>query len=336
MERLKKHKTLIYFLISLIILIILFFTALLVGRYTIDFKNFFDSLFNPNTVNNVDRTILLHERLPRTIMAGLVGIGLSLSGLVYQDIFQNKLVSPDFLGVSSGAGVGACIAILIGLGGIWICCFSFISGIIAMILTLLVSRLFKNSSPTILLLSGIIISGLMDSTLSFIKFMADTDNELGEITYWLLGTFSKVTMDNVYIMLAISVVCISILFIIRWRINIISLGKYQAETRGLNYNIYMGLLIIVVGILTSSSVAFCGIVGWVGLVIPHIVRLLVGRNTIKTIPLTILFGASFMIICDIISRTFTFSEIPLSAVTGFIGTPIFVAILLKRRNSIHD
>lgn len=336
MERLKKYKTLIYSLLSFAILVILFFVALLVGKYTLNFDTFFDSLFNPNAINTTDRTILLHERLPRTIMAGLVGIGLSVSGLIYQDIFKNKLVSPDFLGVSSGAGVGACIAILIGLGGIWVCCFSFAFGIIAMCLTLFVSKIFKNSSPTILLLSGIIVSGLMDSSLSLIKFLADSDNQLGEITYWLLGTFSKVTMSNVYIMLGVSLVCLLFLFIIRWRINIISLGRNESETRGLNYNAYMILLIVVVGILTASSVAFCGIVGWVGLVIPHIVRLLVGRNTTKTLPLTIIFGAIFMIVCDIISRTFTFSEIPLSAVSGFLGTPIFVGILFYRRKKIYD
>ena len=205
-----------------------------------------------------------------------------------------------------------------------------------MILTLLLSKSFRNNSPTILLLSGIIVSGLMDALISFIKFLADSDNQLGEITYWLLGSFSKVTIKEVYLIFPIVCVCISILFLIRWRINIVSLGKEAAENKGINYNIYMLLIIIVITILTSVSVSFCGIVGWIGLVVPQIVRLLVGRNTVKSIPLTILVGAIFMIICDIVSRAFTFSEIPLSAVTGFLGTPIFIVLLFIKRGNIYE
>ena len=269
-------------------------------------------------------------------MALLVGIALSLSGLIYQDIFQNKLVSPDFLGVSSGASVGACLAILLGLGGAWICSMSFLFGIIAMLLTLLISRIFRNTSPTILLLSGIVISGLMDSGIGLIKYMADSDNQLGEITYWLLGTFSKVTFNEVYLMVPIVTISVVVLFLLRWRINIISLGKEEAESRGLNYNFYMIVIIFFVTFLTACSVSFCGIIGWVGLVIPHIVRLIIGRNSKNTIPIIIFVGAIFMILSDVISRSFTFSEVPLSVITGFIGTPIFVYTLYVRRNKIGE
>ena len=137
-------------------------------------------------------------------------------------------------------------------------------------------------------------------------------------------------------MLPISLFCIAALMIIRWRINIVALGKEQAESKGLNYGFYKGLLIVIVTILTSASVAFAGVIGWVGLVVPHISRLLVGRNTAKSLPLTILIGAIFMLMCDIVSRSFTFSEIPLSAVSGFIGTPIFIGILAFKKGNKND
>ena len=263
-------------------------------------------------------------------------IDLSVSGLVYQETFQNKLVSPDFLGVSTGAGFGAAVAIIIGLTGLMISLAAFVFGIITMLLTVGIARIFRNNSPTILLLSGIIISGLMSAGISFVEFMADTDKQLGEIVYWLLGTFSKVTMRDVWILFPIVTSCSVFLFIIRWRINIVALGRNEAVSLGLNYNLYRNLIILTATLLTAASVAYSGIVGWIGLVVPHMARVCVGRDARKTIPLTILFGAVFAIICDIISRTFTASEIPLSAVTGFLGTPIFIGILFLRRKTFYD
>ena len=143
-------------------------------------------------------------------------------------------------------------------------------------------------------------------------------------------------MKDVYVLLPIVAICSLALFLIRWRINIVALGRNEATTLGLNYTFYRGLIIVISTLLTAAAVAYSGIVGWIGLIIPHLVRLLVGRDAKKTIPLTILFGATFTIICDIISRSFTASEIPLSAVTGFLGTPIFVAILYARRQTIYD
>ena len=329
-----KLKYLIIFCISILLLFIITYIALAVGKYTISFNNFFKALFSNNSEYITERSVIINLRLPRTLMAILVGASLSVSGLVYQEIFQNKLVSPDFLGVSSGAGFGATLAILIGLSGFIICLFSFILGMITMICTLVIARAFKNKSSIVLILAGIIISGFLEACISFVKFMADTDSKLGEITFWLMGSFSKVVINDVYIVLPIVIICLVILFTIRWRINIVALGKEQAETKGLNYKAYKLGFILIVTILTSVSVAFSGVIGWIGLVVPHIARILVGRNTNKTLPLTIFIGANFMVLCDIISRSFTFSEIPLSAVSGFIGTPLFIGILIfKKRHS---
>jgi iron complex transport system permease protein len=280
--------------------------------------------------------VILTLRLPRTIVALLVGVALSLSGLVYQETFQNKLVSPDFLGVSTGAGFGATIAIVLGCTGLMISFTAFLFGILTMLITVFIAKMFRSQSQTTLLLSGIIVGGFMSAGISFIKFMADTDKQLGEIVYWLLGTFSKATMKDVWILLPIVAVCALVLYLIRWRINIVALGRSEATTLGLNYTFYRGLIIVISTLLTAAAVAYSGIVGWIGLIIPHLVRLLVGRDSKKTIPLTIMFGATFTIVCDIISRSFTASEIPLSAVTGFLGTPIFIAILYARRKTIYD
>ncbi len=330
------RKTLLISLTSLAVLVLVFFLALLIGRYHISLEAFWQVLTGNDAVNAIDKSVIMTLRLPRTIVALLVGVALSLSGLVYQETFQNKLVSPDFLGVSTGAGFGATIAIIMGLTGLMVSFTAFLFGILTMLITVFVAKIFKSNSQTTLLLSGIIVGGFMSAGISFVKFMADTDKQLGEIVYWLLGTFSKATMKDVWILLPIVAICAFILFVIRWRINIVALGRSEATTLGLNYTFYRGLIIVISTLLTAAAVAYSGIVGWIGLIIPHLVRLLVGRDAKKTIPLTILFGAIFTIICDIISRSFTASEIPLSAVTGFLGTPIFIAVLYVRRKTIYD
>ena len=332
----EKRKMLLVSLTSLAVLVVVFFLALLMGRYSVSPEAFWTVITGGDPANAIDKSVILTLRLPRTIVALLVGVALSLSGLVYQETFQNKLVSPDFLGVSTGAGFGATIAIVLGCTGLMISFTAFLFGILTMLITVFIAKMFRSQSQTTLLLSGIIVGGFMSAGISFIKFMADTDKQLGEIVYWLLGTFSKATMKDVWVLLPVVAVCALVLYLIRWRINIVALGRSEATTLGLNYTFYRGLIIVISTLLTAAAVAYSGIVGWIGLIIPHLVRLLVGRDSKKTIPLTIMFGATFTIVCDIISRSFTASEIPLSAVTGFLGTPIFIAILYARRKTIYD
>ena len=332
----KKHKSLIFFLVSLLIFIVIFFVALMVGRYNIGFVDFFKALFTNDESLATERSVIINLRLPRTIMAGLTGIALSLSGLLYQETFQNKLTSPDLLGVSNGAGVGAAIAIVCGLSSGFISLFAFITGLVTVLLTVLVSKMFRNGSSTILLLSGIIIGGLMSSLLALVKYFAGDEVKLASITYWLMGSFQNATMNSVYILLPIVLICTIFLLIISWRINIVALGREEAQTKGLNYTFYRYLIIAIATLLTASTVAFSGTISWIGLVIPHIVRLLVGRNTKKTIPLCITFGGVFMIVVDILSRTFTSEEIPLSAVTGLFGTLIFIGILIMKRREYYE
>ena len=180
-------------------------------------------------------------------------------------------------------------------------------------------------------MSGVIVGGFMSALLSFVKYFADPTTTLTSITYWLMGSFENTTIETVYIMLPIVVITSVVLIVLSWQINIVALGEEEAQTKGLNYRAYKYSIITIATLLTSLAVAFSGTVSWVGLVVPHIVRLISGRDARKSIPLCITFGGIFMIVVDMISRSFTKSEIPLSAVTGVLGTIIFITILIVKR-----
>lgn len=331
-----KYKTKVYILVSLLLLILLFLAAVMIGRYSVSVSNFFKIITGNDSVPVIDKNIIINLRIPRTIVALLTGVALSISGLVYQEIFNNKLVSPDLLGVSSGASVGAAFAIVLGYTGLVISLFSFTLGLITMFLTLIVTKIFKSSSSVYLLLAGVIIGGFMSSATGLFKYLASSDRQLSEITFWLLGSFSSVTYDSVLILLPIVLFGVITLFLLRWKINILALGQEEATSVGINYKALRLVVIICATLLTAGTVAIAGVIGWIGLVIPHISRILVGRNTKRTIPLTIVIGACFMIIVDVISRSFTSTEIPLSVVTGFLGTPLFLIILYTKRGIINE
>lgn len=231
--------------------------------------------------------------------------------------------------------VGVALGLLIGLPLLTISLVGFVFGILSMTLTLLLARAFKNKNETILIMSGVIIGGFMTSILSIIKTIANTDTVLPNITYWLLGSFEKTVIKDVFIVAPIIIIGTVILLIMRWKVNVISLGYEEAITKGINYKRYRVIIIIIATLITAASVAFAGVIGWVGLVIPHIVRLVVGRNTKYTIPLSVTFGGVFMVLSDILSRSIFQAEIPLSAVTGFIGVPIFIIILVLSSNEVN-
>ena len=325
-----------YSALAVLVFASVFLMALAVGRYSLSLQDVVDFLTGNLPHSSNEYKVINDLRLPRTIIAALVGIGLSLSGLLYQETFQNPLVSPDLLGVTSGASVGAALAILLGLSSYEISAFAFIIGIITVAITLTLAKVFQNRSPLILLLSGIIIGGMMSAFLSIIKYLADPESTLSSITFWLMGSCEHCTMDDVFVLLPVVGICSVIMVSIRWRINLVALGREEAQTKGLNYKAYRNLIIVMATLMTASAVSIVGTVGWIGLVIPHIARLLVGNNTAKTIPLTIAFGGIFMIIVDVLSRSFTDSEIPLSAITGVFGTIVFILIIYIRRRSILE
>ena len=336
MEKKLNRRFAIILTVTIVLIVIVFAAALMIGRYPIKIDDFFKAIFTSDESLDMQRSIITRLRLPRAIMAAMVGVGLSLSGLLYQETFKNKLVSPDLLGVSTGASVGASLAIVLGLSSLFISVFAFLAGVATVMITVLIARLFKNGSSTTLLLSGVIVGGFMSAILSTIKYFADPQTTLASIIYWLMGSFENATMSQSYILTGVVGICSITLIVISFRIYLVALGRQAAQTKGINYTFYRYLIIGIATLLTAISVCFCGTVSWIGLVIPHIVRLMVGHNTKRTIPLCITFGGLFMIITDILSRTFMDSELPLSAVTGIFGTVVFVIILIIRRRDIYE
>ena len=331
----KSKKTfIISVLILSVLIVILFFVSMSVGRYRIPFADVI-KYFTGQTVPELSARVIAYLRLPRTLLAALVGCALAVSGAIYQSAFNNKLVSPDLLGVSSGASVGACFAILLGLSGVLISLFSFAMGFIAVILTVLIAKIFKNKSNVVLLLSGIAVGGLMSSGVGLMKYLADDEMKLAEMTYWLLGDLSGTTMKEVWIMLPIVVASCVVTVLTSWRVNIVSLGAKESKALGINYNANMGILIGIATLLTAGAVSVSGTIGWIGLVIPNVVRLIVGSDNKKVLPLSMLSGAAFMIIVDMLARTLAPNEIPLSVITGIIGTPLFIYAIFKRRKELQ-
>ena len=321
--------------------IVVFVVSLIVGQYgCINPSYLFKIVLNsfganyelPASYSNIIQLI----RLPRTLAAFLVGGALSVSGLVYQNTFNNKLVSPDILGVSAGACVGAGIAILSDLNGTMISLFAFVIGFLSVLIALLLPKLFRNQSTVTLVLSGIIVGALMNSIISMIKFLADRNDKLAEITFWIMGAVTGTTTKEVGCVLPLIIIPTIILFLVSPRIDIISLGSEEAQSLGINYKMDRLLVVVCSTFLTAASVSVCGNVGWIGLVIPHISRALVGNRTTESLPISFFCGGSFLMIVDMISRTVSKDDLPLSIITGILGAIIYSVVLIKKGRSLND
>ena len=322
-----------------VLLVVVFFIALCAGRYSIRVTEVVRIL--ASSVFDVTQTwddkaygVIFTLRLPRTIGAVLVGAALSLAGAAYQGVFKNPLVSPDLLGVSSGACVGAAIAILLGMNSLGVQTLAFAVGIGAVTLTMLIPRLFRSSSMMMLVLSGVIVRGMMDSVVGIIKYIADPETQLADITYWTLGSLVKVLSSDLFaIAPVIAAGCLMVL-LLSWRINILSLGEQEARALGVHVGFVRGVVIICSTLLTASAVCVCGTIGWVGLVIPHLSRITVGQDNTKSIPVSLLMGAIFMVAIDTLARVLTSLELPLSIMTGIIGAPFYFMVLAGQRMSL--
>ena len=322
-----------------VLLVVVFFIALCAGRYSIRVTEVVRIL--ASSVFDVTQTwddkaygVIFTLRLPRTIGAVLVGAALSLAGAAYQGVFKNPLVSPDLLGVSSGACVGAAIAVLLGMNSLGVQALAFAVGIGAVTLTMLIPRLFRSSSMMMLVLSGVIVRGMMDSVVGVIKYIADPETQLADITYWTLGSLVKVLSSDLFaIAPVIAAGCLMVL-LLSWRINILSLGEQEARALGVHVGFVRGVVIICSTLLTASAVCVCGTIGWVGLVIPHLSRITVGQDNTKSIPVSLLMGAIFMVAIDTLARVLTSLELPLSILTGIIGAPFYFMVLAGQRMSL--
>lgn len=334
-EKIGNHQISTLFLMT-IPLIILFFLSFLVGRYPISpyevIGAFSSKLFLTSAPTTpVQDTIIFQIRLPRIVAAMLIGAALSIAGASFQGLFQNPLVSPDKLGVSAGAGFGAALAILFSASLFMIQASAFFWGLFAVGLTYFISRTFKGTSMLTLVLCGIAIASFFTALLSLVKYVADPNGQLQTIVFWLMGSLSSVSNQDVIIMGIPIIIGTIILLAIRWRLNILAMGEEEAHTMGINIKKLQAIIIVCCSIVTAASVSICGIIGWVGLVMPHVARMIVGPDHKILLPASIISGAFFLLLIDDIARSLTTVEIPLGILTAIIGAPFFIYLLIKSK-----
>lgn len=335
-KRISYTKIVIILLVLLIFSIIISFTL---GRYPISLKELggiitskIAAVFNIETEKfwaDTVELIVINVRLPRILIACLVGCCLAAAGASYQGVFQNPMASPDILGASSGAAFGAALAILLDMPSFMITVFAFVSSLVCVLLVIFVGNKAKGKRVMSLVLAGIMISSLFSSATSFLKLVADPANQLPAITYWLMGSFNGTEKSDVlfaFIPMAIGLIP---LLLLRWRINILTLGDDESRAMGVNPGLIRTIVILSSTLITAAAVSVSGMIGWVGLVIPHLARRLVGNNYKHLMPATMLFGAVFMLLVDNLCRNLLTTEIPIGILTAFIGAPFFIYLITR-------
>lgn len=326
-------------LLLLAVLLVCIVLAACVGKYPVSpgesLKIMLGALFRKTgSANEMTVNVVLGLRVPRILASVIVGGALSMSGAAYQGIFKNPLVSPDFLGVSSGACIGAAVAILLSLSATYISIFAFVFGIVAVLITVAIPAVMGNRTNVMLVLSGIIVGTAMSSILGFIKYIADPNTQLASITYWTMGSFSYITLADLFAVLPIIAVPGVILILMAWWIDVLSMGEDEARTLGARVGLIRGITIICATLLTAASVCIAGTISWVGLIVPHFGRMAVGPSNRKLLPMCALLGGLFMLAVDTLTRTIGTTEMPVSILTGVLGAPIFCWLLFRQRREL--
>ena len=279
-------------------------------------------------------TVLFQIRGPRVVAALMVGAALAASGAAYQNLFRNPLVSPDILGVSAGAALGATLGIFFSLDLWWIQGFAFAFGLGAVAGVYLIGQAVKGHDPIlVLILAGVVIGALLGSVLALLKYLADPYNQLPAITFWLLGSLAATNMSDIATTLLPVLIGLVPLWLLRWRMNLMALGDEEAKALGVNVLRVRLTVIAAATLMTAAVVSISGIIGWIGLLVPHFARLLAGPNFTRLLPVSVLLGAAFLLLVDTLARTVARIEVPLGVLTAFIGTPFFIWLLATARRS---
>lgn len=289
----------------------------------------------PPFLTGSEDTVIWLVRMPRITAAILVGAALSVSGATYQGLFRNPMVSPDILGASAGASVGACLMMLFDQGDVMIQAAAFIMGIFAVALSYFLSKTIGrgNNMVLLLVLCGMTVNTLFQAFVSIIKYLADTESQLPEMTYWLMGSLAKVRYEDLaFFMIPFAIGVIPIMML-RWKLNVLSFGEDEARAMGVNVTYVRVICIICATLLTAAVVSIAGTIGWVGLMIPHLVRFIIGPNNKTLIPLSLFTGALFMLVVDDFCRALLAYEIPLGVLTSLLGAPFFIFILFRRKGA---
>ncbi len=309
------------------------FFSLFMGRYYMEpgkVAELLAGLMSGKSQKSAELNVVWDIRFPRVLLNIIVGAGLAASGTAFQAIFQNRLVSPDILGVSNGAGFGAALALLVtGGSAVWVTGFAFGFGLISVFLTFLLAKTNRAASPLALVLSGIIVSSLFGAFISLIKLAADTESVLPAITYWLMGSFAGTTFEKVRIAAVPVAAGLAALFSMRWKMNMLSMGDEEAYTLGINPRLNRLVIIAASTIITGACVAVTGVIGWVGMILPNICREFISADNKTLLPASCIAGAVFMVLVDLLARTVTAAEIPIGILTAIVGTPVFAFVYRK-------
>lgn len=307
--------------------------SLMLGRYVLSISDIYNALwyrlFGMEFGEPVD-SIVFNLRLPRILLAAFAGAGLASAGAAFQGIFGNPLATPDTLGVTAGASVGAVVALMLDLSLVGVQVLSLLAGIFTVAATTLIARNKRGATSVVMLiLSGVMVGALANAVISVLKYTADPNNKLPQITYWLMGSLSGASMLNLAIGVPFIVIGVLVIHLMRWRLNIVALGEDEARASGMNVRRTRGIIIVAATLITAAVVSMCGQVGWVGLLIPHCARMICGANNRFVVPVGALLGAFFLVLIDTLARSATASEVPISVLTAIIGAPFFIYLLRK-------
>ncbi len=319
------------------LLLLLAATALLsvaAGRYPVSVSEVFDVLAEKILgrdagVSERSVSVIWNVRMPRVILACLIGCSLSAAGAAYQGVFQNPLASPDILGASSGAAFGAALALLAGTDGFGVAVSSFSFSLVAVGTVCLISRASGGKRALTMILAGIVVGALFTAGISFVKLVSDPTDQLPAITYWLMGSLSGGGREGLAFAFIPAFSGCLLLFALRWRINVLTLGDDEARSVGVNVSAVRSAVISGASLVTAASVAVGGIIGWVGLVVPHLARRVVGNDYRVLMPASMVFGALFLLLIDDAARCLSTREIPIGILTSFVGAPFFIWLIMR-------
>lgn len=305
--------------------------ALFAGRYGLPASDILSALLHPQT-HSPASSVIWDVRIPRILLALLAGAGLAASGAAFQALFANPLAAPDTLGVATGASFGAVLGILWGWGAFAIQCLSVLSGLAAIALVVLLSRTRTGGGSILMIvLAGMVVGALFTALVSLVKYAADPQDVLPSITFWLMGSMTGATTSSILTGLPLLLAGGLVLWLLRWRLNAATLPAEEAASLGINVPLLRAAVILAATLMTASVVSLCGLIGWVGLLVPHAARLVFGAGNDRVLPASMVLGGIFLLVIDTLARTMTESEIPVSILTAVVGAPVF--ILLMRRTS---
>lgn len=332
MDKKQAAKRTLIIVILIALPIVTAFICMGFGRYSLSFGRTLTVLLSPFTgaaIEPMESSVVFKIRLPRVLLAILAGAAMSCAGIAFQSMFNNPMATPDTLGVTSGASCGAALALMLRMDLIGVQLTAIVFGLAAVLLTWNISKVKGKNTIIMMILGGMVVSALFEALVSLLKYVADPEEVLPTITYWLMGSLAGANYSSLMLGAPPIIAGVILVFMLRWRLNILSLSEDEARSMGINIRAMRLLFVAAATMMTAACVSMCGRIGWVGLLIPHISRMVFGGNNQKAVPACISFGAVFTLIIDTVARSVASAEIPVSILTAIIGAPVFISLLRK-------